>query len=460
MPYIRYKGGRPPDPVRELVGYEDPTAPCFEGLRQLSAAARRHAESLYPAGADRANAMRHYNDTHPYPGLDHLGGVGFVDATTRPIDEEITAEQYQQARKEIEAENQRYRGEKAERLARQNDPHRRAESVHESWGWRTRIWVTSYTELEHHVPYPLGDRGVAYLRVRELHPSGLTAQLIDIYHDAGGGIEQAILEGTDWAEVLVDFLALSGYGAASIAGIVATSIPFSEIGKEYELATFGASVLNTPVPVRSDEFASRGLDLCGRLSLRHLRDGLSAPVPTAAFAAFWNALECQAEEEARTKNFKRFAKCECGAERTIGLDTKRGFEAMYAEAGIDPALFDRHRAKRGTIQHGAKLRTTSYMDEVLEDLSQVQIAAMVAVSTKVGIAPKTITYMSTNWPVTVFLCCPGDGGTINVRFNRMSVRASAGMLPQRLCGEAGRTIETGVSMPPKVDPLAFPPVRS
>jgi hypothetical protein len=460
MPYIKYKGGRPPDAVRELVSYEDPHAPCFEGLRHLSAAARRHAESLYPEGADRTDAIRRYNDTHRYPGLDHFGGVGLVDITTRPIDEEITGEQYQQARDEIGKENQRYTVEKAERLAKQNDPRRRAESVHEALGWRTRVWVTSYTELEHHVPYSIGEKSVAYLRVRELHPSGLTAQLIDIYHAAGGGIEQALLEGTDWAEVLVDFLALCGYGAATIASIVGTSVPFSETGKEYELATFGASVLNTPVPVSSDEFASMGIDLCGRLSLRHLRDGLSAPLPTSAFAAFWNALECQAEEKARTKNLKRFAKCECGAERPIGLDTKRGFEAMYAEAGIDAALFDRHRATRGTIQHGAKLRTTSYLDEVLEDLSQVQIAAMVAVSKKVGIAPRTITYLSTNWPVSVFLCCASDGGTVNVRFKRMSVRGSTGMLPQRLCGEADRTVQTGVSMPPKVDPLAFPPLRS
>lgn len=36
----------------------------------------------------------------------------------------------------------------------------------------------------------------------------------------------------------------------------------------------------------------------GRLVLRHLTEGLSAPVPTAGFSAFWNALEGQAEEEA------------------------------------------------------------------------------------------------------------------------------------------------------------------
>jgi len=112
--------------------------------------------------------------------------------------------------------------------------------------------------LEHHVPYPLSDFCVAYLRVREEHPSGITAQLIDIYHQADGQIEQAPLEGNDWAEVLVDLLALAGYGAAHIASIVGTTAPFCKIGEEFELATFGASLLNTPVPVRPEELAADG----------------------------------------------------------------------------------------------------------------------------------------------------------------------------------------------------------
>jgi hypothetical protein len=62
---------------------------------------------------------------------------------------------------------------------------------------------------------------------------------------------------------------------------------------------------------------------------------------------------------------------------------------MYAEAGIDPMLFDQHRGRRGVIQHGAELRTAHYISDGLGDLLQVQIAAMVAVSKKVGIAPFT-----------------------------------------------------------------------
>jgi hypothetical protein len=36
---------------------------------------------------------------------------------------------------------------------------------------------------------------------------------------------------------------------------------------------------------------------------------------------------------------------------------------MYAEAGIDPMLFDQHRGRRGVIQHGAKLRTAHYISD-------------------------------------------------------------------------------------------------
>lgn len=402
--------------------------------------------------------IRQYLEDHCYAGLDHIGGVGVVDEITRQIDEEITAEDFQLIRSEIEKANAEYQVRKAEWLQKNNDPNRRAAPIHERLGWRTRIWVTSYTELEHHTPYPLNDTTVAYLRVRNQHPSGLTLQLIDIYHKADGQIEQALLEGTDWAEVLVDLLALAGYGAAHIASVVGTTVPVCKAGQEFEVATFGASILNTPVPVHPDDLQTPGLDEVGRLGLRHLRDGLSAPVPTAAFAAFWNALERQAEDEARAKNLKRTAICECGKERIIGFDTKQGFEAMYVQAGIDPMLFDKHRARRGVIQHGAKLRTTKSLAEVLDDLSQVQIVAMLAVAKKIGITPKTITYLSANWPVATFKCRVKQGGNVDVQFGRMSVRASAGLLPQAVCGEAGRTIEAGVSLPPQVDPLALPPI--
>lgn len=74
---------------------------------------------------------------------------------------------------------------------------------------------------------------------------------------------------------------------------------------------------------------------------------------------------------------------------------------MYRHDGLDPCLFDRHRSKRGSIQHGAELPTTSYLEEVLQDLSQVQIAAMVAVAKEVGMKPGTITYLSASWPIAI-----------------------------------------------------------
>ena len=301
---------------------------------------------------------------------------------------------------------------------------------------------------------------MAYLRVREYRPSGVTAQLIDIYHSGEGDIEQALLEGTDWAEVLVDLLALVGFGAAHIENVVGTTVPYCRIGEEFRVATFGASIVNTPVPVQPNQFKTASLDSVGRLALRHLREGLSAPVPTVAFGAFWNALERQADEVARAKNLRRIVKCEtCGTERTAGWDLKRSFETIYSEAGLDPSLFDQHRSKRGTIQHGAKLRTTTYVDGVFRDLSQVQTAAMVAVAGKVGVAPSTTTYLSTSWPVVVFSCRVEEEGKVNVQFERTTLPIATSILPQRICGDAERTIRAGVSLPPEIDPLALPPLQ-
>jgi hypothetical protein len=395
--------------------------------------------------------------------LSMLEVLAFIeDKPVRPAWEEISAEEYQQLRTEIEKRNAEYRIKKADTLSKNNDPFRRASSEHEKLGWRTRIWVTSYTELEHHVAYPLSERSVAYLRVRQDDPSGsgLTAQLMDIYHGPKGDVQHALLEGTDWAEVLVDLLALAGYGAARVENVLGTTVPYCSIGEEFQLATFGAFIRNTPVPLRPSHFATADVDEVGLLALRHLRDGLSAVVPTAAFAAFWNALERQADEEARTKNLQHMVKCkECGAERPAGPNLKRGFEAMYSEAGLDPSLFDRHRSKRGTIQHGAKLPSTGYVEEVFQDLSQVQTAAVIAVTKKVGIAPRTISYLSTCWPVAVFSCRAEHDGNIAIQNSGMRVKAAVNTLPQRISGDAGRTIFFGMSSPPKVDPLSLPPVQ-
>ncbi len=297
------------------------------------------------------------------------------------------------------------------------------------------------------------------MRVRDPYPSGLTAQLIDIYHRSDGDIEQALLEGLDSAELLVDLLALAGYGAASIGKVLGTTVPYCRVEEEFQLATFGASILNTAISVSPDQFGKEVTE-SGRLALRHLRDGLSAPIPTVAFSAFWNLLERQAEEEARFRKLPRMVKCQdCGAERPVGWNLKSGFEATYSNAGIDPSLFDRHRSRRGSIQHGAKLPTTSYLDEVFEDLSQIKIAAMVAAAKEVGIMPGTTTYVSSIWPISMFSCCAKKDRPIDVQFRKVSAKAGAGILPQRICGCADRTVQIGMELPPQIDPLSLPPIQ-
>jgi hypothetical protein len=153
-------------------------------------------------------------------------------------------------------------------------------------------------------------------------------------------------------------------------------------------------------------------------------------------------------------------KCQdCGAERQAGWNLKSGFEATYGNAGIDPSLFDRHRSRRGSIQHGAKLPTTTYLDEVFEDLSQIQIAAMVAAAREVGIMPGTSTYLSAIWPISMFSCCAKKDRPVEIQFKKVSTKAGAGILPQRVSGYADRTIQVGMELPAKIDPLSLPPIQ-
>lgn len=101
MPYIRYRGGRAPNSMSEHVSYEDPNAPCNEALAKLMAQGRRFTEEVYNDRVERANALEDYVSSHQYPGLEHVGGVGLVQAALRPIDEEISPEEHQRIRNEI-----------------------------------------------------------------------------------------------------------------------------------------------------------------------------------------------------------------------------------------------------------------------------------------------------------------------------------------------------------------------
>jgi hypothetical protein len=77
MPYIKYRGVWSSGSISEQVSFEDPGAPCYEGHDKLWAEARRVAEDAYTDAAARAHAIEHYVSDHPYPGLEHVGGVGF-----------------------------------------------------------------------------------------------------------------------------------------------------------------------------------------------------------------------------------------------------------------------------------------------------------------------------------------------------------------------------------------------
>jgi hypothetical protein len=120
MPYIRYRGGRLPSSISEHVSCEDPNAPCKKGLAELMADGRRFTEVTYNYRIERAKALESYLNSHQYPGLEHIGGVGLVQAALRSIDEEITAEEYQQIRSEIEKANKEYHERKVSELTTNN----------------------------------------------------------------------------------------------------------------------------------------------------------------------------------------------------------------------------------------------------------------------------------------------------------------------------------------------------
>jgi hypothetical protein len=460
MPYIKYYGGRSPNHISERVSYDYRGANCREGLAALTAAAARHAEEVTQDPVAQARLVEQYISDREYPGRTHVGGVGMVeDQHIRSSDIVISPEEYRTLSAEIKNANDAARVAEAESLSRQNNPLQEAREEHERLGWRTRVWVRSYTILEHHVPYAVGESCIAYLRVRQQDASGFTLQLIDLYHASSGDIGQALLEGLDWAERVVDNLSLLGYGAARVERVVGTAPPTCRLDQGFEVATFGAWVRNEPVHIPPGQFPALPPNAEAMLSLRHLRDGLSAPLLTGGIAAFWNALEALAERFARALDLRRIAKCKvCGAERTVGWDLRSGFHRIYADAGLDPAAFDVHRKARGTVQHGDKHPTTGLIAELLPMHTQLQTAAIVAVAEATGLKPQTRVYLSTSWPVLVLQCAAHADGSFSSTASSVSGSVVAGMIPQRWCGEASRAIEFGVALPVEPDPLVFPRV--
>jgi hypothetical protein len=447
MPYIKYRGALPPTQATELVAYESRRAPCYEGHSALIAAARRYAEESTRDPGDQARMVEEFLSKGVYPGLQHVGGVAMIGGhDVRSLDTEIPTEDYKHLAETIRAANTKYREEEASELLRENDHNRPATPEHEQLRWRTRVWINSFTKLRHHVPYLVGDSCFAYLRVRIQEVSGRTLQLVDLYHAGPDDIRHALLHGLDLAERFADMLAVLGYGAARVAGVVSTTEPTCRRDVPFNIAVLDAHATNEPVPVEPGDCPAIPLDAKAGLVVRHVRDGLSASLSTTGVAAYWNAIECFAEDHARDRNLKHIVECaRCGERRVIGLDVRAGFELVYQEAGLDTKLYADHRSSRGQIQHGDKHPTTAYVGELLLTYSQLQVAAMISVALSTGLRPRTSTCLSTSWRVTTFSCEVKAEGLAECSPGDAWTRASPGLLPQRFCGEESRELMVGYS---------------
>ncbi len=455
--YIKYYGANPPDSISQHVCHEDPEQACFRGRDETW---RSVTLSCEEAGIPREQWCAHYHQhilASPYEGLTYIGGVGVIgDDQLRPFDTHISGEEYEELKSTILAANEAYRARRANTLEKQNNPLRRAQLEHESLGWRTRVWIASYTELTHHVPYRVDDSCRAYARVRNYGQNGMTFQLIDLYHRTDGNIMQAIFDGLERAERFTDLLAVAGFGTASVIDVVGTSPPICREGVTFKVADFQGHIMNSPVPVAPEVLENVSVNGEDHLPLRHLRDGLNAVVPTTAIASFWNALERMAEEEAREFGRKRMVCCqECGVERQAGWDTKKGFEGMYEYAGVD-ADFDRQRALRGRIQHGSKIFSASSPSEILPEIIRLQSTALASVSRRIRLIPQSGEYLRTSTPVTIYECIV-TGEVWTATTHSFEVGAVPSLLPLRISAK-GRSFRMGTAYSQKINPLLIPPV--
>jgi hypothetical protein len=71
---------------------------------------------------------------------------------------------------------------------------------------------------------------------------------------------------------------------------------------------------------------------------------------------------------------------------------------------------------------------------------------MVAAAREVGIMPGTSTYLSAIWPISMFSCCAKKDRPVEIQFKKVSTKAGAGILPQRVSGYADRTIQVQDAM--------------
>src|SRR5688572_26114377 len=122
MPYVKYRGARPPNSIKKHVSYQDPKSPCYDGLAELMAEARRFSEAESKNANEMETSIAQYVRSHPNPGLDQMGGIGFVEANAvGPTDEVISDEEYRRVQFDINKANEESRKRRAANLSRDND---------------------------------------------------------------------------------------------------------------------------------------------------------------------------------------------------------------------------------------------------------------------------------------------------------------------------------------------------
>lgn len=459
MPFVKYYGRIQPLRIGDQVQYEDPEGPSFKGHNEARVRVWTRCEDQGIPRDQWDETFRAHVRSEPYEGMSHVGGIGRIAQVDpgSPYLSELAPAEYEELKRVISQANTEYKERVARRLAIANDPGRRALPEDEALGWRTRVWIASHTELAHHLPYRIDDSCRAYARARQCLSNGMTLQLIDLYHRSSGEPMQVAFDGLERAERCVDLLAVAGFGPAFLAQAIGTSPPFCREGIAFKLVTLQARIIHSAVVVEPEVFEMARVHDDAHAPLRHVREGLSASLPTAAFASFWNALERRADIEARKAGLKRTVRCKkCGHERHAGWNIKDAFRAMYKKARVG-GDFDRHRSIRGRVQHGDAFFSQQSPTEFMPEVSQLQQTAMASVSETIGLRPQAAEYLLTGIPAVVFDCVP-DGGGFKIDVDRFSVGSAASILPMRASANKGRRFEAGVDLPPKVDPLAFPPV--
>jgi hypothetical protein len=97
-----YASADTPGCIRESWRRRIRTRPATQGSRNYQLTLGGSPRTLQGRLRKGQPIVQHYIDENSYPGLEHVGGVGFVeDKAIRPVDEEIALEEYLQIRNDI-----------------------------------------------------------------------------------------------------------------------------------------------------------------------------------------------------------------------------------------------------------------------------------------------------------------------------------------------------------------------